>query len=413
MITRIFKKPVIFWFITVLCLSPMNVKSHSHLSLNGYRPVVSIIMPEKLRLEKDPEKDIITKYSELLKTEEDHVKNHFKLYDAIDYWMGTRYTRGGATKSGGIDCSGLVRTLFSTVYNIKIRPTSLTQFCDTAVALFTNRSKCQLGDLIFFKTKVNTENRFNRVTHVGLYLTNGYFVQSSSEGVNIANLERGYWKNCYVAAGRLKNSYYQKAGLKVPEGEIKTKFDIVVEEDSKFEFIPYPEDLEFVIKEYSKMLNIDQSDIDYPEVFEFIEKNRYAPQNIISRCPGKLPGNNCLLTILFKDVFNYDLEKPEDNDFFKNNTLYQGNDKAIARFLDIIKLKSGTKNTKDAFMGIYLYNNIYVHIQDGDISISSLDHPVFENSKFGFYRFKLDISKSINFNIMEKRIRALQTPKSE
>jgi len=43
------------------------------------------------------------------------------------------------------------------------------------------------------------------ISHVGLYLGNRRFVNSSSTyGVSIANLDEPYWKSKYVAAGRVK-----------------------------------------------------------------------------------------------------------------------------------------------------------------------------------------------------------------
>jgi lipoprotein Spr len=60
-------------------------------------------------------------------------------------------------------------------------------------------SKTQLktGDLVFFKIK--TKN----ISHVGVYLSNNKFIQSSKSGVNIASLEDTYYKKYYYKSGRL------------------------------------------------------------------------------------------------------------------------------------------------------------------------------------------------------------------
>ncbi len=348
------------------------------------------------------EKALIAKYADLLKTGEDHVAKFIKLYSNIDYWLGTPYLWGGCKKSG-IDCSCFVMTIFDDVFNIKIKRTSLAQFCDKDVALFTNRQAYQLGDLIFFKTNISRETRNNRVTHVGLYLVNGYFVQSSSAGVNIANLNRGYWKSRIVAAGRLKASYYINAGIAMPTGETQDRPDIEVEENSTFEPIPFPEDMDYVTSLYSDLLDINKDDIRFPEVFDFIEKNRYAPHNVLSRCPGKQQDNNCLVTALYKDVFNINLGAPNAADFLVKHTDYIGDNKRIARFLDIVLIKPGKKAPKGMVQGIYLYNSYFLHLYHGNISISSLDDPAFEHYTFNLHRFKVGIQQETLSNIIEMR----------
>jgi lipoprotein Spr len=58
----------------------------------------------------------------------------------------------------------------------------------------------QQGDLVFF----NTRRRGKGVSHVGLYLGNGYFTHAgSSTGVTISNLSEPYWNSKYIGAGRI------------------------------------------------------------------------------------------------------------------------------------------------------------------------------------------------------------------
>ena len=53
------------------------------------------------------------------------------------------------------------------------------------------------GDLVFFATSGGT-----KITHVGVYLWDGYFAHaSSSKGVMISNLRQGYYQRTFVSGG--------------------------------------------------------------------------------------------------------------------------------------------------------------------------------------------------------------------
>ena len=53
------------------------------------------------------------------------------------------------------------------------------------------------GDLVFFNTR-------GGVSHVGVYLRNGYFVHSSSkDGVRISSLNEKYYHRKFIGAGRI------------------------------------------------------------------------------------------------------------------------------------------------------------------------------------------------------------------
>ena len=53
------------------------------------------------------------------------------------------------------------------------------------------------GDLVFFKIKTRD------ISHVGVYLSDNKFIQSSKSGVNVASLDNSYWKRYYYKSGRL------------------------------------------------------------------------------------------------------------------------------------------------------------------------------------------------------------------
>lgn len=140
------------------------------------------------------------KYAQYLHTSPDSITN-IKLYRFIDDWLHTPYLWGG-TDRRGIDCSAFIQRLLADVYNIRIPRTSVQQFFTDNVEPFGGKHYLSEGDLVFFQTIDNTI-----ISHVGLYLGNNRFVNSSSsEGVSIGDLTSPYWKKRYVASGRVKTS---------------------------------------------------------------------------------------------------------------------------------------------------------------------------------------------------------------
>jgi lipoprotein Spr len=140
------------------------------------------------------------KYAGYLHTTPELVQN-IRLYRFIDRWMFTPYKWGG-TDEKGIDCSAFLQRLLSEVYRIEIPRTSIQQFFDQWIERYGSAQYLSEGDLVFFQTIGD-----NAVSHVGFYLGNHMFVNSSSsKGVSIASLDDPYWKKRFVAAGRIKRS---------------------------------------------------------------------------------------------------------------------------------------------------------------------------------------------------------------
>jgi len=137
------------------------------------------------------------KYAAFLKVQPEQITN-IKLYQFIDHWMYTPYKWGGTSKKG-IDCSSLIQQLLQNVYDINIPRTSVDQFFAKWINKFGSTQYLSEGDLVFFRT-----DETKIVSHVGLYLSNRMFVNSSSsKGVSIANLDDPYWRRLYVGAGRV------------------------------------------------------------------------------------------------------------------------------------------------------------------------------------------------------------------
>lgn len=371
-----------------------NVNEHTHTLETGYT-----------RNDAANEQTIISRFSKLVRVGETEISKYMRLYRFIDEWFGTPYKWAGCSKRG-IDCSCFVQKLYNQVFNIQINRTSLMQFCKDVV-LFTNRNQFQLGDLVFFKTPIRRETRHNRVTHVGFYLTNGYFVQASSSGVNIASLNSGYWKNYFVAAGRLKEVYYKKARAVMPTGEVDNNRVIEVEEGeedgSVFDPVFYPEDKDSIITEYSRLLDVEKSQVEVPEVFEFVEKNRYAPYNISSKCAKTSKDNSCFISTFFKDVFYVDLENTSNEVFLANYTGRLNISKLKDTLLDIVRLQQVKKGVTEIITGIYLYNGYFLHLDKKDVAISSIEDPAFAGFTREYFRLRGKIGDKVFENLRELR----------
>jgi lipoprotein Spr len=116
-----------------------------------------------------------------------------KLFDFINDWIGKPYRWGGVSKKG-IDCSAFVRELYGKVMDQYLPRNSRQQY---GYVNPIKKEDLRVGDLVFFKIKTRD------ISHVGVYLGDNKFVQSSKQGVNVSSLDHPYWKKYYYKAGRL------------------------------------------------------------------------------------------------------------------------------------------------------------------------------------------------------------------
>ena len=138
-------------------------------------------------------RELRDKYAGLLGIEKGDISN-FSLYSFIDDWYGTSYHLGGQDKSG-IDCSGFAKKLYESVFSTEIAHSSVELF--STCKRVKKAGDIEEGDLVFFKT------HGKRISHVGVYLANDYFVHAStSQGVVISNLKDEYWHRRYAGAGK-------------------------------------------------------------------------------------------------------------------------------------------------------------------------------------------------------------------
>ncbi len=143
---------------------------------------------------------IINKYAEMISVEPEDISN-YPLYRFIDKWYGTRYKWGGNDLKG-IDCSAFSQKLYGEIYGTDLSRTSKQQRRNsTFVKHYIDANE---GDLIFFRI-----HRI-RISHVGVYLANGYFVHASrSHGVMISSLNSKYWHRRYAGCGRVAREEHQ------------------------------------------------------------------------------------------------------------------------------------------------------------------------------------------------------------
>ena len=119
-----------------------------------------------------------------------------KILAAAESFLGVPYQYAGLDRRG-MDCSGLVYVSFREGLAYTVPRTTETIY---AWAEKIETRDLQPGDLVFFVTVGQ------RVSHVGLYAGEGWFIHSASEGprtgVMYSRLDEAYWRRTYLGAGR-------------------------------------------------------------------------------------------------------------------------------------------------------------------------------------------------------------------
>lgn len=109
-------------------------------------------------------------------------------------YLGVKYQWGGTTPQTGFDCSGYVAYVFAQ-NGISLPRISRDQYTVGTKVAFEN---LQRGDLVFFSFTND-----GIVSHDGIYLGDGQFINSSSsKGVTVYTIGP-YWKSIYVGARRV------------------------------------------------------------------------------------------------------------------------------------------------------------------------------------------------------------------
>ncbi|MFH2142976.1 MAG: C40 family peptidase [Bacteroidota bacterium] len=138
--------------------------------------------------------DFYQKYSKILGVPFLGTENRELLIE-ISEWLGTKYAYGVSEKQKWTDCSGFVRNIYLKVYGIDLQRSSLAM---SENSVLIEMDELKEGDLVFFKIKAG------RISHVGLYLKDGFFIHASTKaGVIVSNLSEKYYKDYFYKGGRV------------------------------------------------------------------------------------------------------------------------------------------------------------------------------------------------------------------
>jgi cell wall-associated NlpC family hydrolase len=122
-------------------------------------------------------------------------------------WGGTsdgKETEFGVTSRGGYDCSGFVWRIYKlqsyadegTLASTLVGRTTYTMSVEVPRSKRIAIKKLQPADVIFFGTH-GTHSKGSQIFHTAIYVGNGWFIQSSDEGVALAQLS-GWYKQRFA-----------------------------------------------------------------------------------------------------------------------------------------------------------------------------------------------------------------------
>ena len=112
--------------------------------------------------------------------------------------LGVPYVFGGNEPGIGLDCSSFVQFVFSKV-GITLPRTAQAQYDST---VHISQSQARKGDLIFF---ANTYSTSDYITHIGVYLGDGKYIQEGGANVHVTDVNEAYTQEHLVGFGRVIN----------------------------------------------------------------------------------------------------------------------------------------------------------------------------------------------------------------
>jgi peptidoglycan DL-endopeptidase LytE len=125
-----------------------------------------------------------------------------RLAEAGFQMLGIRYRFSGNSEKTGLDCSALVKNLFSK-FDIHLPRSSREQFKEGEKV---DRDNLQVGDLVFFSSGGKTP------THVGIYIGNNKFLHAARKAkqVIVSDLNKFWYETRYLGARRIMNLWWEE-----------------------------------------------------------------------------------------------------------------------------------------------------------------------------------------------------------
>ncbi|HMS64610.1 MAG TPA: NlpC/P60 family protein [Ignavibacteria bacterium] len=180
-----------------------NDENYSSKDVNGYKNSKELVststLKNKTSINKDNLETISSSLAGFISSADfkSNIESDEVMTKIIEY-INTPYLWGGTSKRG-IDCSAFIQTIMYQSLGVTLPRTSLEQ---SGVGEPVEKADLKFGDLIFFDTM-----RKGRVTHVGMYLSNGYFAHSGSKtGVAVASLDDEFYTRTYLKARRVTSN---------------------------------------------------------------------------------------------------------------------------------------------------------------------------------------------------------------
>jgi hypothetical protein len=122
-------------------------------------------------------------------------EDNLPLYRYVREWYRTPYRYGGSARTG-TDCSGFVCRMHNDLYQLNLPRSSRLMF--DQMDKLPKEESLLVGDLVFFRIRGGT------ISHVGVYLRDGWFAHAAVRGgVIVSHLTEPYYARTYAGAARL------------------------------------------------------------------------------------------------------------------------------------------------------------------------------------------------------------------
>jgi peptidoglycan DL-endopeptidase LytE len=125
-----------------------------------------------------------------------------RLVEAGFQMLGIRYRFSGNSEKTGLDCSAMVKNLFSK-FDIHLPRSSREQYQQGQKI---DRENLEVGDLVFFSSGGKTP------THVGVYIGNNKFMHAArrAKQVIVSDLNKYWYEMRYLGARRIMNLWWEE-----------------------------------------------------------------------------------------------------------------------------------------------------------------------------------------------------------